>query len=232
MSEARLPLRFALRSLVALVPALATASACADSTAEPGPAADGGAGDDAGRSDGSKSSVDSGDDGPAKSTCEITRAYHEGCGNEGDLNCGADGFDAWCAANDSAINSEAFRRAQALCLNEDNCDGAKRRACEYEHYNDETPTPAQEALVAAYCETCDPSDIAGCTKRSTTYDPAKGIKSVDDIFIAAWEFSDEIALEMKTKCTGDPGGDTAACAKAFAGCTADVYLARLPDCPK
>lgn len=234
MAAGRLPVRVLARALLGLatVP-LAIVAACADSTSSvAGPGPDAGSGADGGRRDGGAST----DDGGPKTTCEITRAYFEGCGNEGDLNCGANGFDAWCEANDDAINSDAYRRAEALCLTQDNCDGKKRRACEYEHYNDETPTASQKALVDAYCETCEPSDVAGCTERSTTYDEAKGIDSVPDIFIAAWEFADEAVDEMKTKCTGaaaaDAGSDVAACAKAFANCAADVYLGRLPDCPK
>ncbi len=234
MPAARTSLRLLLRGLLAAAP-VAVAVACAESTAsEADTSSDGGNGADSAR-DGSKGKTDGGDTSP-KTTCGITRAYVEACGSDSDLNCGASGFDAWCEANDKAINSEAFRRAEALCLTEDNCDGAKRRDCEYKHYNEETPSPSQEALVAAYCQTCDPSDVAGCTKRSTTYDPAKGIKSVDDIFIAAWELADDVVDEIKTQCTSaaatDAGTDVAACAKAFAGCAGDIYLDRLPDCPK
>ena len=232
MPAARPSLRLLLRGLIAAAP-IAAAVACADSTAsEAGSTSDAGNGADSAR-DGSKGKTDGGDTDP-KTTCEITRAYGEACGSDSDLNCGASGFDAWCEANDKAINSEAFRRAQALCLTESNCDGAKRRDCEYKHYNEETPTASQKALVAAYCETCAPSDVAGCTKRSTTYDPTKGIKSVDDIFIAAWELTDDIVDEIKTQCTGatDAGSDVATCAKTFANCAGDIYLARLPDCPK
>lgn len=236
MARARVPLRLLVPGLVTLVTMAVVMAACADSTAAIG-APDADAGADSGRRDGrAASGDDGGEDAGPKSTCEITRAYYEGCGNDGDLNCGAAGFDAWCAANDQAINSEAYRRAEELCLTQDNCDGKDRRACEYAHYNDETLTASQEALVAAYCETCEPADVAGCTDRSTKYDATKGIESVNDIFIAAWEFADAIVDEMKTSCTGaaaaDAGSDVAACAKAFANCAADIYLGRLPDCPK
>jgi hypothetical protein len=229
--------RLLAHGIVALAVApVAVVAACADSTdSGPGPGVDAGSGTDGGRRDGSGGSNDGAVDSAPKSTCELTRAYFEGCGNDGDLNCGASGFDAWCDANDKTINSAAYRRAEAACLTQDNCDGKDRRACEYEHYNDETPTASQTALVAAYCETCEPSDVAGCTERSTKYDAAKGIETVADIFIAAWEFADAIVDEMKTSCTGaatDAGSDSAACAKAFASCAADVYLTRLPDCPE
>lgn len=229
-------LRLAARGVLAVVPVAVIVTACADSTeAGPGPALDDGGDRDSGRRDGALG-TDDGGAAAAQSTCERTRAYFEGCGNEGDLNCGAAGFDAWCDANDSTINSEAYRRAEATCLTEDNCDGADRRACEYTHYNDETLTASQSALVAAYCETCEPSDIAGCTERSTKFDASKGIGSVPDIYVAAWEFADAIVDEMKTSCTGaalaDAGSDPAACAEAFSGCAADIYLSRLPDCPE
>ena len=224
------------RLLVALAPApLAVVAACEDGTSRAAGLADGA---DSGGARGDRSEAGEGGaaaDAKPESTCAITRAYFEGCDDGADLNCGSSGFDAWCAANDEAINSEAYRRAEALCLTQDNCDGDERRACEYEHYNGETPTAAQKALVEGYCETCEPSDVAGCTKRSTTYESAKGIDSVSDVFVAAWELADDVTAEITTKCTGaaatDAGSDVTACAQAFAGCAADVYLAHLPDCP-
>jgi hypothetical protein len=229
-------LPMASRALLPVVLAVSVAClfvACADASSgpvAPGPdAAPEGAAESGAKDSGGK------DAGP-KSTCEITRAYFELCGNEGDLTCGTNDFDAWCTANDTGLNSEAYRRAEALCLVEENCDGKKRRACEYEHYNSETPTASQAAIVAAYCEMCEAGDVAGCTTRSTKFDPVKGLDSVGDIYVAAWEFSDAIVDEMTTKCTGaavvDAGVDVAACAKTFGSCTADIYLARLPECPK
>lgn len=74
--------------------------------------------------------------------------------------------------------------------------------------------------------------MGGCAARSTGYDIIVGPKSVKDIFVAAWEFNDAITNEMRTTCTGAAldAGD-AGCEKAFAGCTADVYLSHVPDCP-
>lgn len=171
------------------------------------------------------------DAGP--STCELSRAYFVAC--KQDLNCGAK-FDAWCAQNDQAINSDAYRRAEAKCLTTANCDPDRRGDCEYKSLASEAPTPAQAQLAAAYCQTCEPSDAIGCETRSTSYDPVAGPASVPDIFVAAWEFNDAVTDEMRTKCTGaalDAGTDAGdgGCAKAFAGCSADVYLAHLPDCP-
>lgn len=214
-----------------LAPALFLA--CSDSSEATTPAgADGGTVTSEAGKDASKDS--SADAGP-RSTCAITRAYFEVCGLEADLTCGTNNFDAWCEANDTGLNSASYRRAEALCLEEKNCDGKKRRACEYEHYNSETPTASQAAIVTAFCEMCEPTDVAGCTTRSTKFDPVAGINSVGDIFVAAWEFSDAIVDEMKTKCTGaaaDAGVDVATCAKTFGSCTADIYLDRLPECPK
>lgn len=183
----------------------------------PPPEADGGPGD-------------AGADAP--STCEITRAYVTGC--KQDLTCGDAKFDAWCAANDQAIDSAAFRRAEEKCLVAANCDPDKRRDCEYRSYGTATPTASETALVTAYCQTCAPSDVAGCTGRSTTYDADAGPSSTTDIFVAAWELADPIVDEIRTKCTGaalDGGTDAGACAKAFSTCSGDVYLAHLPDCP-
>jgi hypothetical protein len=177
------------------------------------------------------------------STCEITRAYTIACHTDPDagdpLTCGAAKFDAWCAANDKAINSESYRRAEALCLVKKNCDGLDRRDCEYRSYATAKPTNAQKQVVAAYCQTCEPGDPTGCVTRKTQYDPQLGPKSTDDVFVAAWELSDTLDDEIRTKCTGaaldagavDAGADAAPCLKAFANCAGDIYVNALPDCP-
>jgi hypothetical protein len=180
------------------------------------------------------------------STCELTRAYTLECSigsDAGDpLTCGAAKFDAWCATNDKAINSESYRRAEALCLTKKNCDGLDRRDCEYRSYATAKPTNAQKQVVAAYCQTCEPADPTGCVKRKTDYDPQLGPKSTDDVFVAAWELSDTLDDDIRVKCTGtaldagvaaalDAGGDAAPCLKAFANCAGDVYINALPDCP-
>lgn len=178
-----------------------------------------------------------GTDAAAASTCEQTKLYTEACAQE--LTCGDD-FDTWCAANDRAINSETFRRAEAQCLTKANCDGNDRRDCEYRSYASATPTSAQAAIVEAYCATCEPSDTAGCAKTQTTYNPALGPKSVSDLFVAAWELADPLVEEIRKKCTGsalnvgpaDAGDEAAACAKAFSLCAGDLYIGTLPDCPK
>lgn len=190
-----------------------------------GPDSDGGTGEDT---------------GTGASTCEITRAYVTGCnklapdGGE-ELTCGEAKFDAWCDLNDKAINSASYRRAEAQCLTTKNCDGLDRRDCEYRTYATATPTAAQKQVVAAYCQTCEPADPTGCATRKTTYDPAKGPKSTDDVFVAAWELSDPLDDEIRTKCTGaalDAGPDAAACLKQFANCAGGIYIDHLPDCPK
>jgi hypothetical protein len=230
----RTPLRL-VPGLVLLAPAaVVVVAACADTTEADASPGDAGKGSDARRESSSPSTATETDAGQ-KTTCELTRAYFEGCENEGDLNCGAN-FDTWCAANDKVINSNSYRRAQAVCLTDENCDGKDRRDCEYEHYNGETPTASQKALVKAYCETCEPADVSACTETSTTYDRTKGIGSVGDIFVAAWELDDSLVDEIKTSCTGaaasDAGADTGACAKAFASCAGAIYISNLPDCPK
>lgn len=181
-----------------------------------GPATDGGGGDDAADA--------------AASTCAITRAYAVACGTEKDLTCGPSGFDAWCEANDRAINSDAFRRAEAACLTADRCKPEAREDCEYRSYTKESPTASQAALVAAYCTTCEPG-AADCAARHTGYDGGSG--SVDDLFVAAWELSDPLVDEIRAKCTGPDAGsaDAGACLRAFAQCSGGVYVAHLPDCP-
>lgn len=226
-----------LRLLLGLGLAAATsgalAFACSSDPVGVGPAPEIEAGSDA-RADGSSATDSSSSDAgtEAASTCEITRAYTVACG--GDLNCGPSKFDAWCAQNDSVINSESYRRAEALCLTKANCDPDLRRDCEYKSYATATPTAAQKAIVAAYCQTCEPADPTGCATRKTTYVPSAGIKSVDDVFVAGWELADPIADEIRTKCTGsalDAGTADGGCLKAFASCAGDVYIDRLPDCP-
>lgn len=180
------------------------------------------------------------------STCELTRAYTVECNvgsDAGDpLTCGASKFDAWCALNDKAINSESYRRAEALCLVKKNCDGFDRRDCEYRSYLTAKPTNAQKQVVAAYCQTCEPTDQAGCITRKTDYDTVLGPKGTDSVFVAAWELSDTLDDEIRTKCTGaaldagvaaalDAGGDAAPCYKAFDNCAGDLYVNALPDCP-
>lgn len=167
--------------------------------------------------------------------CEVTRTYFEACGNEGELTCGASGFDAWCTAND-ALNSEAFRQAETSCLTTKNCDGRLRRDCDYTFYGTLKPTTAQKALVTSYCKTCAPNDVSGCQKRSVTYDKKAGIQSVPDIFIAAWELSDALVKDITAQCTGSALGvdetRLATCADEFAKCAGDLFLDRVPDCTK
>jgi hypothetical protein len=184
---------------------------------------------------------DGGDDAATLTTCQITRAYVTDCdmgmpdGGDG-LTCGNAKFDAWCALNDKAINSEAYHRAEAMCLTHANCDPDKRRDCEYKTYATAIPTTAQTQVALAYCQTCEPADPKGCVTRETTYKSALGPKSTDDVFVAAWELNDALDDEIRTKCTGaalDAGAtpDGGACLKQFASCAGDIYINHLPDCP-
>jgi hypothetical protein len=199
-----------------------TSDATADS---PRPAVDGGATEQ---------------DAGSPSTCALTRAYTTACNkllpDGGDqLTCGDAKFDAWCDLNDKAINSAAFRRAEALCLTTANCDSLARRDCEYRSYATATPTAAQKQVVAAYCQMCEPADPGGCASRKTTYNPALGPKSTDDVFVAAWELNDPLADAIRTGCTspadGGAGPDAGACLKSFASCAGGLYIDRLPNCP-
>lgn len=225
--------RLVLSSLAALG---ALALSCSEEAAPAPVAPDEGAGGRDAAHAGEVPGEDAGVDVGTRSTCAITRAYFDACGQT-DITCGV-AFVEWCEQNDAVVNSEAFRRAEAFCLTEDHCDGKERRACEYARYGDEAPTSAQRSLVTAYCAMCEPADVAGCSARSTSYDPALGIDGVGDIFVAAWELADPIVAEIESTCTSadaDGGGGTDAgpdaCAKAFGSCAAEIYLARVPDCP-
>lgn len=222
----------------------AFATACADDEPQADGGPDSGGSDAPGdrrAADASTAEVDARADA---STCELTRAYTLECNlgaDAGDLlNCGEANFASWCASNDKAVNSAAYRRAEALCLTKKNCDALSRRDCEYRSYATAVPSAAQKAVVAAYCQTCEPTSL-DCAVRKADYDPTLGPSSTDDVFVAAWELSDAIDDGIRTKCTGpaldagvalpDGGGDAAACLKAFGGCAADVYLNAVPDCP-
>lgn len=173
------------------------------------------------------------DAGSAGSPCSATRAYVERCGGPEALTCGAAGFDTWCPANDAAINSEAYRRAEAKCLGPElACDPDARRDCEYRSYASETPTATQRALVEGYCATCEPEDPPGCATRAIAYEPAGGPSSVSDLFIAAWELRDSLVDRIREKCTGSAlDAGSSSCARAFATCAAEPYLDAVPDCP-
>jgi hypothetical protein len=223
----------------------ALVSACSNDETSSGPAADE-AGTDAGTDRRSPPSEDAGVEVDARaeaSTCELTRAYTIACSvgmDAGDpLLCGAAKFDAWCELNDKAINSESYRRAEAMCLTKKNCASFDRHDCEYRSYLTATPTTAQKQVVEAYCQTCEPGDKAGCITRKADYDAVVGPKSTDSVFVAAWELSDALDDEIRTKCTGaaldagaiDAGADASPCYKAFDKCAGDIYVGALPDCP-
>lgn len=193
--------------------------------------------------DGSTPNGDAGRPGPDGSfdICTKTADYEIGCGRGANLTCGDAGFTKWCALNDTAINSAQYDRAELSCLTTANCDQPKRHDCDYQTYNGDTLDTAQAAMVQAYCQTCEPKDVAGCAKRQTTYDPKAGPDSVSDLFVAAWELSDSLVTKIQQTCTGgalDAGvdasadGGVAACAKAFSDCSGGIYVDALPSCPK
>jgi hypothetical protein len=213
------------------------AACSSDSSSAPAGGGGGDAAPDDGRPDGAT----------AVSTCELTRAFILDCNQGSDagdqLTCGAAKFDAWCASNDQAINSDAYRRAEARCLTHASCTNATRADCEAKSLAMDRPTAAQKNVVAAYCQTCEPADPTGCAMRKAGYDPAKGPDSTDDVFIAAWELNDVLTDQIRTKCTGtaldggieaqlDAGGVANPCLKAFGNCAGDIYVNALPDCPK
>lgn len=172
------------------------------------------------------------DAGADAALCDLERAYEEACGKTELLCDTRQSQDAWCALNDTAENSDAFRNGERQCLTTKLCDTKLRSDCRYKTYAGQAQTAAQKALVTAYCGTCEPGH-AGCAENAIAY-----TGSTTDIFLAAWEFNDAIANEMRSRCTGGAldagvpdGGDAGPCLKAFSTCTADVYFDHLPDCP-
>jgi hypothetical protein len=145
-----------------------------------------------------------GDSGPdLRSPCQAQRDFIVAC--KGEFLCGDEGFDAWCAESDRKVDSDARRRAIVACYTADRCTTSIRRDCEYGHYAAETPTAAQQQLVAHYCASCEPDDVSGCTRRATRY---AGASSLTDIFLAAWEFNDTLVGEIDQRCVRKPDGGT------------------------
>lgn len=234
--------------LVASVASLAAAGlllgACgADTEAEEGD--DGGLPDgsrrDAARADGGISEEET--DGAVKkpidvASCEALKAFYKACGGEPLCSLDNPQWDAWCVANTTSVDSEAYRIATARCATADNCGADKRKDCMYRAYADTLQSAAQQQLTTAFCQMCQPSDLAGCVKRTTTYNAAGGPGAVPSEFLAAWELSDSVVQKIRTACTGsggkawDGGADAGACARAFDLCAGDFYVEALTDCPR
>lgn len=224
-----------------LLGASATLGACGNDAAaeageEAGPV-------DASRKDGSRydGGVDpESDAGPSVpsdvASCNALKAYYQACG--GEPLCPLASFDTWCPANTKAVDSEAYRHGTIACSTEANCSADKRKDCMYRSYAGETQTTAQQILTKAFCDMCQPGDVAACIKRTTTYDTVAGPKGVRSEFIAVWELSDAVVDNIRSNCTGtgggayDAGADAGACATAFDKCAGDYYVNAFLDCPK
>lgn len=218
----------------------AVVAACTDNGSAPAGATADAATDSA--TDGRRADGDAGQDAAHEaSLCELTRAYVTDCNKDRpdggeQLTCGSAKFDAWCAANDKVINSAAYRRGDGMCLTQANCNPDQRADCRYKTYATATRTSAQDQVAQAYCQTCEPADQAACVTRKITYRSALGPSSTDDVFVAAWELTDALDDEIRTKCTGaalDAGAspDAGSCLKQFANCAGGIYIDHLPDCP-
>jgi hypothetical protein len=178
----------------------------------------------------SDAAADSVSDAATGSWCDELRVYQAQC-NNGTIECDAN-FPTWCAAQ-SKTNSKIFEDADLICLPKVGCKSSDRNDCRYRLYDASKLTAVQNQLLEAYCQTCSASDVAGCKTKALAYDPSKGPDSVDDIFVAVWEFSDSLTDVIRTTCTGAALViDGGTCADAFANCAADPYLNAMPDCPK
>lgn len=199
---------------------------------------------DASRRDGSSfdGGVDPESDGGAKlpsdvASCEALKSFYEACGGEPLCSTKNAKFDEWCVANTRSVDSEAYRLATVKCATADNCGKDKRKDCMYRSYGDTTQSVAQELLTTAFCQMCQPGDLAGCRKRTTTYNSVSGPGAVPSEFIAAWELSDAVADKIRANCTGtgggafDGGADAGACATAFDRCSGGYFIDAILDCP-
>jgi hypothetical protein len=215
----------------------------ADTSAEAGDdaAAPDGSRRDAARADGTDPTTDD-DAGPAVppdvASCEALKKYYAACG--GEPLCALDNpkWDAWCVGNTVAVDSDAYRLATSRCASAANCGSDKRKDCMYRAYGDMTQSVAQEQLATAYCQMCQPGDLAGCRKRTVGYNAAGGPGAVSSEFLAVWELSDAVVEKIRGTCTGaggkayDGGVDAGACAKAFDDCAGGFYVDAFIDCPR
>jgi hypothetical protein len=196
---------------------------------------------DAARADGAAPATD--EDGgstapPDVASCETLKAYYKACG--GDPLCALSNpkWDTWCVGNTVAVDSDAYRLATTRCATADKCGADKRKDCMYRAYGDMTQSVAQEQLATAYCEMCQPGDLAGCRKRTVGYNTAGGPGAVSSEFLAVWELSDTVVQKVRTTCTGagskayDGGVNAGACAKAFDDCAGGFYVDAFLDCPR
>ncbi len=169
--------------------------------------------------------------------CKTLKKYYETCG--GEPLCPLPKFDTWCLDNTKAVESEAYRRGTIACATAENCDTDKRKDCMYRSYSQSSQSTAQELLTVAFCQMCQPSDVTGCRKRTTSYNTVAGPKAVTSEFLAVWELSDAVVDQVRTNCTGsgkgavDAGidGGLAACETAFDKCAGEYFVNALPDCP-
>jgi hypothetical protein len=160
--------------------------------------------------------------------CQAFSTYALGCGYTL-CDDGGSMFVSACDAFDNDVNSLTRRQAELMCLTQANCVTAARRNCDYEQYVQSTPTMAQQKLVADYCATC-PTDAGNCALNAISYNADAGASSASAIFLAGWEYSDQVTTQLDTLCTGgalmQPEGGT--CAAAFGSCV-KVGLATITE---
>lgn len=163
--------------------------------------------------------------------CENELALYRACGFDEGVQCRVDGYVANCHANNDATESAQRIAARNACLGSSNCEPDDRKDCIYRQYNSATLSAAQEALLQRYCETCEASDVAGCTSRTRTYSPSAGIDSVDTIFLAAWELAPDLVEKIDANCIDEArDGDAGTCAKRFNVCAGGYYIDALVEC--
>lgn len=168
-------------------------------------------------------------------SCKALKAYYDACG--GEPLCPLATFDTWCLENTRSADSEAYRLGTIKCATAEHCTADKRKDCMYRSYGTTTQTTVQEQLTTAFCQMCAPTDLAGCTKRTKTYNTVGGPNVVSSEFLAVWELSDAVVEKIRKQCTGSGGGaydggaDAGACAVAFDKCAGEYFIESLVDCP-
>lgn len=177
------------------------------------------------------------DSGPGETFCSAYLRQRPACGKT--YLCEKNTA-SWCegyAGVSSAISNAAYVR----CATPDRCADNVFKDCLYLNYQG-ARTAAQDGLLSAVCNLCEPANVASCMQSNVMYDRGQGPDSVTDLFIAVWESSDSVATKMKTQCATKAGVDAggadggvqtpAACFRAFSQCAAGVYLDSIPACPK
>lgn len=182
---------------------------------------DSGGGKDGGKRDGATIT-------PGGDACLGESETYDAC-NLTDMQCGPEGYVAWCRENEAATDSAQRIAARAQCLGTAYCSPQKRADCIYTAYNDAEQTSAQAALLEHYCAACEPSAVEACKTRTLNYVPGAP-SATDTIFLASWELAASLVDAIDANCIAPLAGiDAGSCATAFDQCAGGYYIDALVD---